>query len=101
MTTTIAARRRRFTSRAQLLRDVTELGKYQSCHREPHCILSAREHEDRLSSNRACGRATHHRGRADLLEAEHPEQLAQSTETFFEHAVESLECIVARCDSRA
>ena len=54
-----------------------------------------------LPRHRAGGRAAHHRRRADLLEAEHAEQLAESVQALLEQAVDGFEGAVARRDAGA
>ena len=54
--------------------------------RQPHGGFRSRQRDDDAAGGEAGGRAAHHRGGADLLVAEHPEQLAESVEPLLEQA---------------
>src|SRR5689334_13615212 len=60
-------------SSAELLHDVAKFREDQLGHRQTDGIGRSRENEDGLSLRAAGGGAGHHRGRADLFIAEHPE----------------------------
>ena len=76
-----------------------ELREDQLRHREADRGLRARQREDRASPGSARARPAQHRRGADLLVAEHPEQLAEAVEPFLEQAGNRLVRAVARRDA--
>src|SRR5262249_25341391 len=73
---------------AGLLHHVTEFRDHEPPHRQPDRRLRPGERDDDAPCREAGGSAAHHRGGADLLEAEHPEELAEAVETLVEQAAD-------------
>ena len=88
-------------SLCELPHEVAELGEDQLRHRQPDGVLGSRQDEDRGAARDAGGGARHHRGAADLLVAEHPEQLAEAVEPLLEQAGDRFVGAVARGDAGA
>src|SRR5688572_4741216 len=85
----------------QLLNDVPEFRQDQSCHRQADGVLGSWQDEDGFTADGAGAGAAEHRCGADFLERQHPEQLAEAVELFFQQPIDRLECPVARGDPGA
>ena len=68
---------------------------------EPDGIFRSRQRDDDLSLRGAGARAAQHRGRPDLLIAQHAEELAEPVEPFLEQIADDLVGRVARRDAGA
>ena len=77
-----------------------ELGNQQLLHCQPHRARGARQRHDDAARHEAGAGSGHHRRRADLLIAEHPEKFAETVEPFFEERADRLVRVVAGSDSR-
>ena len=69
--------------------------------RQADGVLRARQRDDDLAAAGPGAGAAQHRGGADLLEAEHPEQLAEAGQPLLEQPVDGLERAVASRDAGA
>src|SRR5260370_776019 len=78
-----------------------ELGQQQPLHRKPYRRLRTRERHDDLAGGEARRGAAHHRRRSDLLEAQHPEELAEPVEPLLQQCIDRFERAVARRDASA
>ena len=80
---------------------MSKLGDHQLLHGQPHGSRRSRQRHDNAAGDEAGAGAGHHRRRADLLVAEHAEQLAKPVEPLFEKRADCLVRAVARGDARS
>ena len=73
----------------------------QLLHRQPHGGFRSGQRDDDAAGDEAGAGAAHHRGRADLLVAQHAEQLAEAVEPLLEQRVDRFVRAVARRDAGA
>src|SRR6185503_16168422 len=92
---------RRANSFRRLLHEMAELRDDQLLHRQPHRLLGTRQRDDNPPGNGARAGAAHDRRRADLLVAEHAEQLAEAVEPLLQQRGDRLVAAVARRDPGA
>ena len=78
-----------------------QFGDDQAIHGQGHGGFGAREREHDQAAGDAGARAAEHRGRAHLLEAQHPEQLAESRQRALDQAAHHFVRAIARRDPRA
>src|SRR6476620_9645989 len=78
---------------------MAQLGDQQTRHRQPHRVLGAWEGDDDSSGVGPGTRPAEQRGRPNLLEAEHPEQLSEPRQPLVEERVDGFEGAVAPRDA--
>src|SRR5262249_4534718 len=88
-------------SSSQLAHEMSQLGHDQFVHAEPYRVLGSRQHEDRRAARDPADRARQHRGAANFLIAQAPEDLAETCEPLVYQALDRLARAVARGDAGA